>query len=363
MLATCTRNPQKRGTPVSIVAEDETLAYLAGLLDGDGYFKIVKSPIRGGRWTYYHIQVGVQQLWPGEAVCLFARTFRGKMMKPMVRPGLRPMARCEIHTRKAEAALPRLLPYLLVKRPQALLLQELSRLKTEWDRNITHSIRLVRKGKLGARPREPSPSDRAAIMERLRSQLIGLHEGSVQNSGAVADAEKSTSVDGPHRTCGETLAYLAGIMDSDGSVRIERRNVKGMLAHQYRISVRASQVSPSPAIELMAKTFGGRVATRESKLPRHRDLACWSLHDKSAANAINALMPHLVVKRRQAELLLELRRRKSEGKLGLTEWTHRNRWQRPIRMRKRCYTPEQVAEFERLRREVIALHSGELSVP
>lgn len=85
--------------------ENETLAYLAGLLDGDGYLKIVKSSLKGGRWVYYQIQVGIQQLWPGEAVRLFARTFTGKMMKPMIRAGLRPMARCELHTRKAEAAL------------------------------------------------------------------------------------------------------------------------------------------------------------------------------------------------------------------------------------------------------------------
>lgn len=164
----------------------------------------------------------------------------------------------------------------------------------------------------------------------------------------------------PEWSPGKTLAYLAGIMDSDGNFRIEKKNVKGMLVPNYRINIRASQVIPSPAIELLAKTFGGRARTKKSNRPTQRNLAHWSLHDKSAADAISALLPYLVVKRGEAARLLELRRRKARGKQGLTEWVHRNRWQRPVRMRKRCYTPEQVAEFERIRREVNALHSGDV---
>jgi len=330
------------------VDENETLAYLAGLLDGDGYLKIVKSSLKGGRWVYYQIQVGIQQLWPGEAVRLFARTFTGKMMKPMIRAGLRPMARCELHTRKAEAALQQLQPYLLVKRPQAFLLQEFCRLKKE-PKPISR-----RSGS----PRRAFSPDQVAAMERLRSRLIALHEGSYHDSESASESVESQAQGVRHWTRRETMSYLAGIIDSDGNLRIERRNAKRMLAPQYRINIRAGQVSPSAAVELLAETFGGHVTTNRPNRPAHRGLDIWSLHDKQAADAVSALLPYMVVKKREGELLLELRRQKAQGKQGLTEWVHRNRWQRPIRMRKRCYTPEQVAEFERIRKQVNSLHSG-----
>src|SRR2546428_13165457 len=44
---------------------------------------------------------------------------------------------------------------------------------------------------------------------------------------------------------------------------------------------------------------------------RHRPLASWSLHDTIAVLAIEELLPYLVVKRREAELLLRLRSLKS----------------------------------------------------
>ncbi len=77
---------------------------------------------------------------------------------------------------------------------------------------------------------------------------------------------------------------------------------------------------------------------------------------KSAVPALEALLPHLVIKAPQARLLLQLRELKARGKLGMTEWVHRTRWQRPIKMRKRCYTAEQVREFDRLYRTGKVLH-------
>ena len=51
----------------------ETLAYLAGVVDGDGYFVVAKD-FRTSRTVhpYYRTTLGVQQLWPGKALRLFA---------------------------------------------------------------------------------------------------------------------------------------------------------------------------------------------------------------------------------------------------------------------------------------------------
>ena len=331
-------------------------AYLAGLIDGDGYLKIPKSQ-KNGR-AFYSIQVGIQQLWPGEAVRLFAEAFGGRVMKPMAWPGHRLIARCEVHTGKAEAALQSLLPYLLVKREQALLLVDLRSIQESPKRgSVTYSFP-HRCGFPVIVSRRCFSPEQLEDMESVRAELIAIHEGREgprRSRGVrVMPLEDALARWRPE----ETLAYLAGVMDSDGNFGVVKKRVPRMLWPHYRINIRAAQVAPSPAIELLAKTFGGNVTIRRARRPNHRDLVGWGLHDGRAAAAIKALYPYLVVKKHEAELLLELLQLKAQGKKGLTEWVHPNRWHPAVTMRKRCYTKEQVAEFERIHRTVQALHSG-----
>lgn len=274
---------------------------------------------------------------------MFAQTFDGKMMKPMLSLGHRPMARCELSERRTEAAVRRLLPFLLVKREQGLVLLEFMRRKGQQYR---------------------TSEERCFALEEIRQTVLDLHDGSwkaLARPLPVSPGLRGHEVLGPQElgwTSEEILAYLAGVMDSDGNLRVEKRHIEGMLGPHYRICIRAAQVAPSPAIDLFARTFGGHVTVKKVNRPNQRDLAYWSLHDKSAVPAIAALLPYLLVKRQEAYLLLDLRRLKAEGKKGITEWVHPNRWHRAVKMRKRCYTPEQVAEFERIKGLVEALHSG-----
>lgn len=322
----------------------EVLAYLAGIIDGDGYFKVSREYRTPGTvHPYYRTMIGVQQLWPGEAVRLFSATFDMKLMKPSLLPSRKVIARCELQGRRAEAAARRLLPYFLVKKDQALLLLEVGRVRHD------------------TRERSGECYDR---LEAIRQAVLSLQDGSWKCAGArlpVADALRGYDGLGPVElgwTRSETLAYLAGIMDSDGSFRVEKRQAQGMLSPHYRINVRCGQVMPSRAVELLAKTFGGRLAIRKARRPNYRALVTWSLHDKAAVPAIEGLLPYLVVKRTEAYLLMDLRRLKAEGKKGLTEWVHANRWRDSVKMRKRCYTTDQVTQFERIHRAVQDLHAG-----
>ena len=321
----------------------EILAYLAGVIDSDGYIKVVKEYRTPGTvYPYYRTIAGVQQLWPGEAVQLFATTFDGKVMKPRISPGHRQMARCELNSRKAEAAARRLLPYLLLKKDQAVLLLELVRLRQS------------------AHTRSPECYRGLAA---IREAVLSLHDGSWRNAGEslpISPCLRGYERLGPSAlgwTQEQTFAYLAGVMDSDGSFRVEKKEVQDMIGPHYRINVRCAQVLPSSAVELLAKTFGGRLGVKKSRRPNHRDLVSWSLHDRAATYALVALLPYLSVKQAEAYLLLDLRRLKAKGKQGVTEWVHPNRWRNSVRMRKRCYTAAQVVGFERVRRAVQALHS------
>jgi len=258
----------------------------------------------------------------------------------------------------AEAALKSLLPYLLVKGKQALLLVEFNSIKAAPKRgSVTYSFQ-HRWGFPVTAHRRCFSTDQLEEMDGVRARLIATHEGREGPLNGVEVPVTPEEKARDHWTREETLAYLAGIMDSDGNFRVVKMRVPEMLWPHYRINIRASQVTPSPAIELLAKTFGGKMTIWRTTRPNHRDLVGWGLHDGRAAAAINALYPYLVVKKHEAELLLELRQLKAQGKKGLTEWDHPNRWHTSVTMRKRCYTSDQVAEFERIHREVQALHSG-----
>jgi hypothetical protein len=266
-------------------------------------------------------------------------------MRPQRTSTGRLMARCEVRGPRAESAARRLLPFLVLKKNQALLLLEVAR------------IRPRRHGK--ALPAETAYYQ----MELIRLALSSVQSGSWRSGVPLPIPPLAQGLHelGPTEfgwSGEELLAYLAGVIDSDGSLRVEKRRAMRMIGPHYRINIRCAQVKPSRAVDLLAQTFGGRVGAKESTHPGHRPLASWSLHDGSAALAVEALLPYLRVKHREAQLLLELRALKTRGKDGITIWTHRTRGPRAIPMRKRCFTPEQNAEFERIFRAVQLLHRG-----
>lgn len=120
-----------------------------------------------------------------------------------------------------------------------------------------------------------------------------------------------------------TLAYLAGAMDSDGSFGIKRSTyamrVRGD-ATQPVYSERAMLKQVTPEIPaLLHECFGGTLR-REVKGGNFKPLHAWMTTDTNAAKVAEALLPYLRVKRRQAELLLELRETKASRYRQAAHW-------------------------------------------
>ncbi len=322
-----------------------TLAYLGGLIDGDGYFKITKNfRTPRIRHPYYANVVGVSQLWPGPAVQRFANTFGGEVKLTQTPQGTR-MARCELRGSTATSTARRLVPFLLVKRCQALLFLEAVRLRPR------------RRGRTLATERGHEQ------VERVAQALIAVQRGEWDPNVSLPlpdDLRSYTDVTPAQLgwTREELSAYLAGVMDSDGNLRIYRKKVPGMRWPHYRINVRCAQVSPSPAVQLLKETFGGHLAIRKEGRPNHRDLIEWSIDDRGAVPAIKALIPHLRVKWIDACLLMQLRELKSRPKEDLTSWVHANRWRPQVEMRKRSFSARQIEEFERIHQTLLAVHSA-----
>jgi hypothetical protein len=99
------------------------------------------------------------------------------------------------------------------------------------------------------------------------------------------------------------LAYLAGVVDSDGCIMVGRQvDHRGGKTTGYPVKVVIVQAEPE-AIVLAKKIFGGSIATVQRRMGR--PYLQWLLVSKKAALCLSTLLPYLRIKRAQAMNALE----------------------------------------------------------
>lgn len=109
------------------------------------------------------------------------------------------------------------------------------------------------------------------------------------------------------------LAYCAGVLDSDGHI--------GVHVNWYKVKAGPFQDSKQPtyqprcsvkqldhqAVELFGELFGGHFYADNSNVRgSRRPINTWSVHSRATGVVVAALLPHLRIKRRQAQLALDL---------------------------------------------------------
>ena len=107
------------------------------------------------------------------------------------------------------------------------------------------------------------------------------------------------------------LAYLAGVIDSDGYISIKRSTYAARVLGknwnpQYQEMVGIKQVSPE-AVDLLKAAFGGYRYVERPSARNGRPLHGWQGTNLIAAKALSALRPYLRIKARQADIALRLR--------------------------------------------------------
>lgn len=126
------------------------------------------------------------------------------------------------------------------------------------------------------------------------------------------------------------LAYLAGVLDSDGSIFITRATQqKRRVTHSYYLVVAIAQVQPQ-AIELFAASFGGKVRRNVQGRRRHSEITVgfktvrllplyrWTLYSRQAAKCIEAVRPYIRIKRMQVEIAKRMAETIGDGSLITT---------------------------------------------
>lgn len=118
-------------------------------------------------------------------------------------------------------------------------------------------------------------------------------------------------------------AYLAGIIDGEGSIMVIHHKACPPM-HKWEFWVLRVLVvnTDRRLIDWLIARFGGWCATARSKNPKWKDTYHWKLDSKRAHPVLAAAMPYLLLKRKQAELALEfIGTHKLVGRRGHSEET------------------------------------------
>lgn len=106
------------------------------------------------------------------------------------------------------------------------------------------------------------------------------------------------------------LAYMAGIVDGEGSIGIvgsfaKYRVASGEKKYQ-RYSVRVTVYNTKvELLEWIKQRFGGSWTPVSRKNYAHAPYYAWYVGHTKAAELANLLMPYLVIKRKQAEIIVK----------------------------------------------------------
>lgn len=101
------------------------------------------------------------------------------------------------------------------------------------------------------------------------------------------------------------LAYIAGVIDSDGSIIINKSYSKKGYKKGYKLSLRLAVGSTSEKIIDWLKQMVGGCSYIDTRLPPRKTYYWWRIHSRQASNLLEAILPFLVIKRKESQLAIE----------------------------------------------------------
>jgi hypothetical protein len=123
-----------------------------------------------------------------------------------------------------------------------------------------------------------------------------------------------------------TLAYLAGVFDSDGSFTLSRHSRKGAFGFNYEVYLQLTWKEVPETVKVMEelkRAYGGTVirGIETRGFSTATSYVKYRINSRQAAVLIQDMLPFLRVKRRQAQICLEAA--KIIGKVRYTRWRRR----------------------------------------
>ena len=104
-------------------------------------------------------------------------------------------------------------------------------------------------------------------------------------------------------TINEKFAYLAGIIDGEGSISIEIQGTKNRKTDYYTVRLIVINTDLR-LLEWIESNYGGSIKSRTKYINR-KQCYNWVLFSFNAANLLKNCLPYLIVKKQRAEILIE----------------------------------------------------------
>jgi hypothetical protein len=105
------------------------------------------------------------------------------------------------------------------------------------------------------------------------------------------------------------LAWLAGIIDGEGSIFVMRQKRKDRERDtNYIMRVSVDSTDPFMVPECQKIAGGPKITQTRDNRPECSDRLKWQLNGKKAASLLEELLPYLRVKKEQATLAIEFQR-------------------------------------------------------
>lgn len=103
------------------------------------------------------------------------------------------------------------------------------------------------------------------------------------------------------------LAYLAGIIDGEGCIRIAKRVKRSEEKWGYYELSLVVTNTDARLIKWIESTFGGSVTPLARRKSHHKDLYEWVVSSRAAGSILSAVEKFMIVKKEQAQLALRFR--------------------------------------------------------
>lgn len=116
------------------------------------------------------------------------------------------------------------------------------------------------------------------------------------------------------------IAYVAGLIDGEGCLSLmERTNEEcSRRSFSFRLSVEMSNKARELLL-LCQSRLGGNIHSRTKRSATHQDQTSWSMSTREALPLLEALLPHMIVKREQCRLCISACRLILEKPKGFEE--------------------------------------------
>jgi len=169
----------------------------------------------------------------------------------------------------------------------------------------------------------------SATQENERESTESTADSGVSTSESLANYDRDSSLSKTSQHCSQAEngeksqlinAYAAGLIDGEGCITIAHRKMKSFSA---RIDVGMS-AKGMPCLEKLKVYFGGHIRRTREKSEQWEEAFAWALFGKAATPFLEAILPHLELKKPQAMYAISLQKMIAalpQARQGAAAWT------------------------------------------